>query len=300
MERQGKKFDIYEAVTRQILSNMAKGVIPWRQIWTARKGQKHPFTNRFTGKPYSFLNTLLLGEPGEYATFKQIKDAGGHILKGAKARMVIYWGEFTPKENREEEKRLLEEGKDTSHLKVKFPKYYHVFNIKDTEGVKAEAEPAPMVEAEDPTDIAELIIGEYRTSEDILVESREGLVPAYVPATDSVTLPPKEDFAFEEDFYRSLFEQLVHSTAADGRCSRSAEFKVMSEGGVSEKEELIAEIGSSMCLSVAGMKRRETHEQVSAECQKWIKVLGGNNRLLIQASYSAEKAARLVLGNYAA
>lgn len=300
MEKQGKKFDIYEAVTRQILGNMAKGIIPWRQIWTARKGAKHPFTNKFTGKPYSFLNTLLLGEPGEYATFRQIKEAGGHIVKGAKARMVIYWGEFTPKENREEEKRLEEEGKDTSHLKVKFPKYYHVFNVRDAEGLKDDPQPTPMVEAEDPTDVADLVVREYRTNEDILVESREGLEPAYLPASDSVTLPPKEAFAYEEDFYRSLFEQLVHSTAADGRCDRRSEFKGMAEGEMSVKEALIGEIASSMCLSVAGMKRRETHEQVSAECQKWIGVLGNDMRLIVQASYGAEKAARLILGNYAA
>lgn len=300
MERQGKKFDIYEAVTRRILSSMAKGVIPWRQTWTARRGAKHPFTNRFTGKPYSFLNTLLLGEPGEYATFRQIKDAGGHIVKGAKSKMVIYWGEFTPKENREEEKRLEAEGKDTSHLKVKFPKYYHVFNMNDTEGVKAVPEPEPMVEAEDPTDVADLVIGEYRTNEDILVENTSGHEPAYNPSTDSVTLPPKTDFAYEEDFYRSLFEQLVHSTAAGGRCDRRAEFEKMSEGDMSVKEALIGEIASSMCLSVAGMKRRETHEQVSAECQKWIAVLGNDFRLIVQASYGAEKAARFILGDYAA
>ncbi|MFC0416274.1 hypothetical protein ACFFHH_12520 [Cytobacillus solani] len=32
--------------------------------------------NWLTQKPYRGINTMLL-EPGEYATFKQIKDAGG-------------------------------------------------------------------------------------------------------------------------------------------------------------------------------------------------------------------------------
>lgn len=296
-----KKLDIYEMVTRQILRNLASGVIPWRQTWTARKGQAHPFTNRFTGKPYSFLNTLLLGEPGQYATFKQIKDAGGSVVKGSRSKTVIYWGEFTPKENREEEKRLEAEGKDTSHLKVRFPKYYNVFNMKDVEGVETkEEEQHVMTGAQDPTDVAEMVIDDYTVNEQVAVTEDDSLEPMWDPAGDTVSVPTRAAFTYEEDFYALLFENLVHSTATEERCDRKQELQRMREGSVSVKEELIAEMGASMILSVAGLKRKETHDQISAEIQKWTREFNNDYRLVVQASYGAERAAKLILGNYAA
>ena len=296
-----KPFDIYEAVTRQILRNMSAGNIPWRQTWTARKGERPPFSNYFTGKGYSLLNTLLLGTPGQYATWNQIKDAKGNLVKGSKGHMITKWVEYIPKKYKEEAERLEKEGKDISHLKAWGLKKYTVFNINDVEGLKPreeEQKPA-MQRAEDPTDVAELVIDDYTINESVTVDKSDALSPRYDALTDTVSVPTKEAFTFEEDFYASLFEQLVHSTAAEGRCSRPAELKKMTEGEVSVKEELIAEIGSSMILTAAGMKRKETHEQISAVCQKWVREMNNDFRLIVDASRGAEKAAKLILGNYA-
>ena len=295
-----KKFNVYEMVTKQILTTMMAGIIPWRQTYF-KKGKKAPYTNRFTGKPYSFLNGMLLGMPGEYATFNQIKEHGGHILKGAKSKFVIYWGEYIPKENKEEAERLEAEGKDTSHLKVKFPKYYKVFSMNDVEGIKNDAEePAPMQAAEDPTDIADMAIDEYTMAEKVIVEEDDTADPSYDPETDTVTVPPKAASGFEEDFYASLFGQLIHSTAADKRCARKKELEALKANEATIKEELIAEIGSTMCLQAAGLERHETQEQQAAICQKYIEAMNRDYRLIVTASYGAEKAARMVLGQFAA
>lgn len=303
MKATTKNFNIYEQVTKTILQAMMRGEIPWRKTWTARPGEKHPFTNHFTGKPYSFLNTLLLGTPGEYATFNQIKEKGGTIRKGAHSKMVIYWGEYIPKEHKEEAEALEKEGKDISHLKVKFPKFYRVFSMDDVEGLKAEEAEAPqeMIAAEAPTAIARMAIDDYATKERVTVEESKDGEPAYDPLTDTVTVPVRQAFTYEEDFYASLFGQLVHSTAAEGRCGRKAAIEDFASGKeMTVKEELIAEIGSSMCLSVAGMKRNETHEQIAAQCQRWIAAMNDDYRLIVTASYGAEKAAKLILGEFAA
>ena len=60
---------------------MEKGIIPWKKPWICA-GQAVSYT---TGKPYSLLNQMLLGEAGEYITFKQCQELGGHIRKGSKA-----------------------------------------------------------------------------------------------------------------------------------------------------------------------------------------------------------------------
>ena len=59
--------DIYSEVTARIIAQMENGVIPWQKPWVAC-GKA---ISRTTGKPYSLLNQMLLGRPGEYLTFKE-------------------------------------------------------------------------------------------------------------------------------------------------------------------------------------------------------------------------------------
>ena len=79
--------DIYAAVTERIIEQMEQGIIPWQKPWISNgKAISHA-----TGKPYSLLNQLMLGRPGEYLTFKQCQEAGGKVKKGEKASMVVFW-----------------------------------------------------------------------------------------------------------------------------------------------------------------------------------------------------------------
>ena len=79
--------DIYAEITNRIVSEVESGLIPWQKPWVASGG----CVSYATGKPYSLLNQMLLGRPGEYATFKQIQQAGGYVRKGQKASMVVFW-----------------------------------------------------------------------------------------------------------------------------------------------------------------------------------------------------------------
>lgn len=79
--------DIYEEVTHRIVEQMEQGEIPWRKPWIAGGS----CVSYATGRPYSLLNQMLLGQPGEYLTFKQCQQAGGHIHRGEKAHMVVFW-----------------------------------------------------------------------------------------------------------------------------------------------------------------------------------------------------------------
>ena len=66
---------------------MEQGIIPWQKPWVAA-GKAVSYA---TGKPYSLLNQMLLGQSGEYATFKQVQQADGCVRKGEKAHMVVFW-----------------------------------------------------------------------------------------------------------------------------------------------------------------------------------------------------------------
>lgn len=56
-------FDIYAAVTDRIIAQLEQGVIPWHKPWT---GVQSGAISGATGKPYSLLNQMLLGKPGEW------------------------------------------------------------------------------------------------------------------------------------------------------------------------------------------------------------------------------------------
>ena len=71
--------DVYQIVTDRIVSQLEQGVIPWRMPWSGGFNGAVSYT---TGRPYSFLNQMLLGELGEYLTFNQVKALGGNVKKG--------------------------------------------------------------------------------------------------------------------------------------------------------------------------------------------------------------------------
>ena len=75
--------DIYAEVTSRIIDQMEQGIIPWQKPWIA-SGQA---ISRSTGKPYSLLNQMILGKPGEYVTFKQCQAEGGR-RQGQEGREV--------------------------------------------------------------------------------------------------------------------------------------------------------------------------------------------------------------------
>ena len=66
-----ERFDIYSMITDRIIEQLNKGVIPWNKPWT---GTNNGAISRSTGRPYSLINQIMLEEPGEYVTFRQIQN----------------------------------------------------------------------------------------------------------------------------------------------------------------------------------------------------------------------------------
>lgn len=96
--------NVYEMVTEKIIEELEKGRIPWQKPWT---GVKSGTYNRISKKPYSLLNQMLLGKAGEWASFKQWSELGGHIRKGEKSSFVTFWKVQEIEETKKmEQKRL--------------------------------------------------------------------------------------------------------------------------------------------------------------------------------------------------
>ena len=76
--------------TERIIKQLEQGTIPWQKPWT---GVRSGAFNRVSKKPYSLINQAILEKSGEYATFHQWKNLGGHIKKGAKSEIVVFFSE---------------------------------------------------------------------------------------------------------------------------------------------------------------------------------------------------------------
>jgi len=119
--------------------------------------------------------------------------------------------------------------------------------------------------------------------------------PAYNRVTDQVTMPHLSQFETAEEYYCTLFHELVHSTGHSRRLNRFTE----TEGDVREKysqEELVAEFGAAFLCGFAGIENAETSSLQAGYIQSWIKVLKNDSRLALKAASAAQRAADYIRG----
>ena len=270
--------DIYAEITNRIISEMESGIIPWQKPWVASGG----CVSYATGKPYSLLNQMLLGRPGEYATFKQIQAAGGYVKKGEKAHMVVFW------------KWLEKEDEETGEKKeIPFLRYYNVFHIDQCEGLNARyAEPLPQTANADQK--AESIICDYLKTSGVKLNHEQGDRAFYRPSDDSITLPLLAQFKETAEYYSTAFHELIHSTGHAKRLNRIAGTAFFGSEAYS-KEELVAEIGASALVHIAGLETSGSFRNNAAYIQNWLKVLRDDRKVIVSASGRADKAVSYIL-----
>jgi antirestriction protein ArdC len=271
--------NVYKIITDKIINRLKKGNISWKKGWI---GQKINYISR---NSYSGINLLLLEKPGEYLTFNQAKKLGGHIKKGSKSEMIIYYKMLEKIVEEENEKGKTKKVKK----KIPFLRYYKVFHIEDVEGVESKLE----IITHDPIKSAETIVKDFKNKPKI--ETKNSSRAFYQPKTDKIVVPKMEQFKYLNKYYATLFHELIHSTGHNTRLNRftNNDQFIFSSKSYS-KEELVAEIGSAMLCNIAGIETDETLDNSAAYIKGWIKKLENNHRLIIRASSRAQKAVDLI------
>ena len=277
---------VYEIVTDRIIEQLENNIIPWQKPWTRIRSGAY---NRISKKPYSLLNQMLLQHEGEYATFKQWQDLGGHVRKGEKAEIVVFW-KIQPIEEEKED--------GTKEVKqIPLLRYYNVFHISQVDGV----EPLPEEELNniEPIEKAENVLRDYWTREKITVEHKAGDRAYYSPSLDMIHLPLFEQFTDANEYYSTAFHESVHSTMKETRCNRAEDRKGKLVAFGSEeysKEELVAEIGSASLMNIIGIETNKSFRNSSAYIKGWLSKLRSDVKFIVSASSKAEKAVEYILG----
>ena len=210
--------NVYQIVTNRIVELLDKGIIPWRKPWKGALADAEDCAISYvTRRAYSMLNQWLLGEPGEYLTFKQIHDLGGKVVKGAKARMVVFYTKASYV------KTDAETGEETL---VSYPllKYYNVFHINETTGIASKCKPGEKVEVEQGDEAADAMISDYVSRTRLHFRNDKPSNEAfYRPGSDTVVVPMKSQYDNIAEYYSTTFHELTHSTMRKDRCDRDAE-----------------------------------------------------------------------------
>lgn len=279
--------NVYEMVTERIIEQLENSVIPWQKPWTGTKSGAY---NRVSRKPYSILNQMILQHSGEYATFKQWTEAGGHIRKGEKSEIVTFW----------KIQLIEEEEEDGTKVKKQIPmlRYYHVFHISQVDGV----EPKEKIELQElePIEEAERVKREYMDREHLKIYEKITDKAFYTPTFDYIEIPCKEQYKNVEEFYSTLFHEMIHSTGYYKRLNRLESGANAGFGSETySKEELTAEIGSAMILNRLGIETEKTFKNSSAYIQNWLQVLKNDNKFIISASSRSEKAVKYIFNENA-
>ncbi|MCI8925928.1 MAG: DUF1738 domain-containing protein [Lachnospiraceae bacterium] len=277
---------VYEMVTERIIEQLEQGVIPWEKPWTGIRSGAY---NRISKKSYSLLNQMLLKHKGEYATFKQWQDLGGHVRKGEKSEIVVFW-KIQPIEEEKED--------GTKEVKqIPLLRYFNVFHISQVDGVEPLSKDA--LNEIEPIEKAESILYSYWTKENITVEHVAGDKAYYSPSLDMIHLPLFEQFISANEYYSTAFHESIHSTMKESRCDRAEDRKgklVAFGSNEYSKEELVAEIGSASLMNIIGIETNKSFRNSSAYIQNWLSVLKNDVKFIVSASSKAEKAVDYILG----
>ncbi len=272
------KKNAYDIVTEKIIDLLVAGTVPWRKPWAG--GGELP-KNLVSKRGYRGVNIFLLAsmayESPFWMTFNQARKLGGMVKKGEKACPVVFWKWLD-----------FDDQKAGKSKRVPMLRYYHVFNASQCEGIDDKVPPVQIAERDiDPIDQAEQIINDMPRRPEITNGQARAF---YRPDRDLVNVPRRQLFNSAEEYYSTLFHELVHSTGHESRLARHDSKDAVHFGSASySKEELVAEMGSAYICNSCSIAE-ETINNSAAYIAGWLKRLKNDKTFVVKAASQAQKA----------
>jgi antirestriction protein ArdC len=281
--------NVYEVITNRIIKQLEVGVAPWHKPWRGRGKNGLP-RNLVTGREYRGINIWILLSSGYaspyWLTLRQARELGGHARLGQHGFPVVYW--------QVEKREVLDGDENLAEKSWVLCRYYTVFNVEQLEGLRLEPAKASAEEPQiQPIEECERIVSEWQRRPTI---KHGGDSASYNKVLDLVQMPERSWFESAEEYYSTLFHELIHSTGHATRLNRSTlnEFERFADA-VYSREELCAEMGAAFLSGYCGIENR-TINNSAAYVASWLETLKNDSRLVLIAASQAQKAADLVLG----
>ena len=197
----------YDVITDRILALLEQGTVPWHRPWASATGMPR---NLFSQRSYRGINVWLLTAMGYaspfWATFQQVKTAGGSVRKGERGVPVVFWKIYDGHEDPE-----------TGEAEKRFVlRQYTVFNATQLDGV-AIPDITVLTHRFTPIERCAHLVDAMPNRPTILHGHQRAF---YKPATDTLHLPSPTCFQSPEAYYATVFHELVHSVGHRSRLNR--------------------------------------------------------------------------------
>lgn len=286
-----QKADYYQIATNRIIALLEQGVPPWRKSWGIHGLAK----NYITGHQYRGINMLMLNfvapyDVPLYMSRKQIKDKGGYIKKGSKAEWVYFYGDYY----KDAEGKTVPFGEVESKNKeelthIRFLKARPVYNVSCVEGIDISIPEMPTY-SHDPIEECEVLIQEMPEQPNF--ETTDGDRAYYTKEADHIRIPDMKYFTASEEYYCTLFHELVHWTGHDTRLNRLGITDEKATFGTKlyAEEEAIAEMGASYLCHLTGINFSTITENSASYIQGWINQLESDKNMIFRIAAKAQQA----------
>lgn len=263
------KNELFNLINGQLIAALSQGTIPWRRAW--KVGLPANLLSKKIYNGINFLNLCLKEYPSPYyVTYLQCQQKGGTVIKGEKGNWVIFW----------DVKQVSTDVSNPESKRVPILRKSIIFNLAQTTLFEQLNDERQIVSCEQ-------IISGMNVKPVILNNTLRCM---YSPLMDYISLPCLNDFETSEEYYSSLFHELIHWTGHVSRLNR----KTINFGENNHSfEELIAEIGSAYLCALTGISPKTLDNQ-AAYINGWMKLAESGEHIFIKAAIEAQKAVNFI------
>lgn len=277
------KIPYHQVVANQIIESLKAGTAPWLKPWEPGIGNGQVPYNPITGKRYRGINALYLmlnqSDDNRWLTYKQAQNMDGQVRKGEKGTTIQYW-KFHEEQTKHDDAgkpvldvhgNPLKVQVNLERPKVFYATVFHASQIDNMPELNAKESDWSLIER------AEKLLHKSGAN----IEHSEADRAFYRLSTDSIHLPPKEQFKSAANYYATALHELGHWSGHPSRLDRDLGHPF------DAKEELRAEIASMLLGAELGIGHDPS--QHTAYIKSWIRVLENEPLEIFKASADAEK-----------
>ncbi|WP_156649545.1 zincin-like metallopeptidase domain-containing protein [Methylobacterium sp. Leaf89] len=268
--------DLHERIAAAILEQLeTAGPASWAPPWDGAAPLPH---NARTGRRYRGINVLALWcaaqahgyADARWATYRQWAALGAQVRRTERGTLVLFYKDL-PRRAR------AETGDSDPPDGAPFvASAAHVFNAAQVDAAPPTADIATVTSQPEPLPAFDAFVA--ATCATIL---EGGIRACYIPATDTIHLPPGAAFHTGTGYAGTLAHELIHWTGAPHRLARDLTGRFGARAYATE--ELVAELGAAFVLADLRLARTP-HPDHAAYCASWAPLLRADSRALSHAA----------------
>lgn len=239
--------------------------------------------NDFKGFTNQFLLSFAAGEFADprFATFKQIRKAGGSVNKGSSSTPI-----WVP---RISEKKNSDGTKETTLMGFYIR---HAFNIRQTNciaiGLYPDKEETEVERLEKPLSV----VWDFFKATGADFEEQPGRgVASYSPMLDRIQMPPVNEYKNVVGHSSVLMHELIHWTGHKDRKDRPGITGTRTREKYG-REELIAELGAAFLMLHHNVEDEGVTENTAAYLKHWLGAIQADPEMLVECAIDASAAAQ--------